>query len=358
MTHHQEFNVIIIGAGISGLLIGRKLQDEGLNVLILEARERLGGRVHTLDTREGPGVEMGATWFGAKHVHLRKLLGDMGIDFFEQYMEGITHYEPAPNLPIQPIQLPPQPPSFRIVGGTRTLIHALAQSLEASIRVGEPVTSIDFTDSLPKVKTNKGTYQGQSVISTLPPALLASRLTIIPALPEEITSVARQTHTWMHDSIKASVVYKRPFWREHGFSGAIFSNTGPVVEFYDQSNKENDRYALCGFLYNELAQLSLEERRQLVLNQLERVYGKEALDYSEYCEVNWRIEPFTTDGYQDLVPHQYNGHDLYQQGLFQNRFWIGGTETSPVYGGYMEGAVYRSQIIVDEILALTHQTTN
>ncbi len=56
------YDVIVIGAGIAGLAAGHTLQSAGCRVLVLEARQRIGGRIWT-DTRYGP-VE-----FGAEFIH-------------------------------------------------------------------------------------------------------------------------------------------------------------------------------------------------------------------------------------------------------------------------------------------------
>lgn len=53
--------VIVIGAGVSGLAAARHLMDAGCEVIVLEARDRLGGRLHT-DRSLGTPVEMGANW--------------------------------------------------------------------------------------------------------------------------------------------------------------------------------------------------------------------------------------------------------------------------------------------------------
>lgn len=53
--------VIVIGGGISGLAAARTLTDASFKVILLESRERLGGRIHT-DFSFGCPVDMGASW--------------------------------------------------------------------------------------------------------------------------------------------------------------------------------------------------------------------------------------------------------------------------------------------------------
>ena len=52
-------DVIIIGAGLTGLSLARLLIDNGQSVLVLEARDRIGGRIHTHETTDGADEEGG-----------------------------------------------------------------------------------------------------------------------------------------------------------------------------------------------------------------------------------------------------------------------------------------------------------
>src|SRR2546423_4282094 len=56
-----DADVVVVGAGIAGLVTARELSRAGLRVVVLEARSRLGGRVWT-DHRLGRDLEIGGTW--------------------------------------------------------------------------------------------------------------------------------------------------------------------------------------------------------------------------------------------------------------------------------------------------------
>jgi len=113
----------IIGAGLSGLLTGYLLKKKGVPFKLLEARTRVGGRINTLyETNQAP-LEMGATWFTQQHRHVLGLLEELGIEYFEQRMDTTVFYETSTDAPVQVVQIPSQAPSFRISGGTSSLIR-------------------------------------------------------------------------------------------------------------------------------------------------------------------------------------------------------------------------------------------
>jgi monoamine oxidase len=79
-----NFDVIIIGAGMAGLSAARKLADAGKSVIVLEARNRIGGRIHT-DRSLGFAAELGANWIhgrdGNPLINLATASGARGVRF-------------------------------------------------------------------------------------------------------------------------------------------------------------------------------------------------------------------------------------------------------------------------------------
>ncbi len=354
LKYQMKQRITILGAGLAGLLTGYRLKKLGFEIRILEARNRLGGRISTVVSDNNTLVEMGATWFGEQHTNLLALLEELELSYFEQFMKGTAYFEAFSMSPPQIIEIPTDNPSYRIMGGTFALINKLAEFFnENEIILNEQVKELDFNDNIVKIITQDKIFEANIVISTLPPALLVNSIMFRPQISSELSSIAERTHTWMQDAIKVALVYETPFWKHKNISGTLFSNVGPITEFYDQSDAENTKYALCGFINSSYAQFSATERKEKILSQLERLLGNEALKYKSYEEVIWSEEVFTKNKMQENIfvyPHQNNGNAIFSPAYFNERFYISGSETSQYFPGYMEGTIFSSNKLVSKII--------
>ena len=92
-TH--EADVLIVGAGISGMIAARTVLGAGLVPLVLEADERVGGRILTEEALPGLPVELGAQWIGDTHHRMFALAAELGVETFAQYDDGETSYQLA-----------------------------------------------------------------------------------------------------------------------------------------------------------------------------------------------------------------------------------------------------------------------
>ena len=75
------------------MIAARKLLEAGLTPLVLEADERVGGRILTQEVMPGVPVELGAQWIGDTHERMFRLAAELGVETFAQYDEGDTSYE-------------------------------------------------------------------------------------------------------------------------------------------------------------------------------------------------------------------------------------------------------------------------
>ena len=342
--------VVIVGAGLSGLGLAYLLKKEGIHAVLLEARERPGGRIWTQRIADNVLAEAGATWFGTKHTFLLGLLEELEVGYFPQATDGISLFETMSFAPVQQFSIPTdEPPSYRIAGGSAALIRTLVEKLDPGlIKQGDPVHRISIGPTQSVVVTASASYVADIVISTLPPRLLVHTIDISPELPADLVSISEQTHTWMSDSIKFFVAYPTKFWAARSFSGTAFSQSGIIPEMYDHSSDE--RFALKGFLASHAYKLGPAEREQAVIKQLVRFFGEEAGHYLQYGDVLWRNEPYTRVPDLDaLFPHQNNGHAIFREPLFSGRLFLGGSETAAAFPGYMDGAVQAAHRVADQI---------
>jgi monoamine oxidase len=83
-----ESDVVVIGAGLAGLVAARELTARGASVVVLEARDRVGGRVLNHELGEGKVVEVGGQWIGPTQDRLATLAGQLGVETFPTHIEG------------------------------------------------------------------------------------------------------------------------------------------------------------------------------------------------------------------------------------------------------------------------------
>ena len=88
----READVIIVGAGLSGLSAAREVLDAGREPLVLEADDRVGGRIRT-EHVDGIPLELGAQWIGDTHHRMQALAAEHGVQIYDQFEDGETTYE-------------------------------------------------------------------------------------------------------------------------------------------------------------------------------------------------------------------------------------------------------------------------
>ncbi len=84
----RECEVVVVGAGYSGLAAARRLARAGVDTLVLDARPRVGGRSFTEVSGAGFTIDRGGQWMGPTQDHLAALAAELGVATFPTWTEG------------------------------------------------------------------------------------------------------------------------------------------------------------------------------------------------------------------------------------------------------------------------------
>jgi monoamine oxidase len=134
--------VVVIGAGLSGLSAARRLQEKDVDVLVLEARDRIGGRMCRTEATSKNGkiavLDLGGQWVGETQGSILGLVKELKITPFKQHTEGFTTVAYGNSVYLDDGDTPGRNPADRKEAAA--LSDALGQAAEG-IRTEEPWNS-------------------------------------------------------------------------------------------------------------------------------------------------------------------------------------------------------------------------
>lgn len=353
MPAPEATSVAIVGGGISGLSIARRLKRAGVACTVLEARDRVGGRLLSVSASDpgSPEVELdlGATWFWPNEPRVGALIQELQIPVHAQFLEGDALYD-APQGVERLSGNPLDGAAGRFTGGAGSLVRAMAGDLPAErLRLGSPVREVAVEGEKVHL-TGEGIHLvADHAVLALPPALAVDSIQFRPGLPDQLRALAAATPVWMGATAKVVVEYPRPFWRAEGLAGAAVSHRGPLREIHDMSGPGGKPAALFGFASSALSPAGTITNEDVVA-QLTRLFGAEAARPDRITVMDWRTEEWTSPpGVERQARHDLFGHPGFRTAV-HGRIHFASTETAPAFGGHIEGALLAAELVAEALL--------
>jgi monoamine oxidase len=239
----------------------------------------------------------------------------------------------------------------RVVGGTHLISERMSAALGDAVRLNSVVRTIRHDGTGVVVEYEGGSITAEHVVVAVPQTL-AGRLRYVPPLPALRDGLTQQMPAGA--VIKFQVGYDTPFWREDGLNGSAWSFDDAFSVVLDSSPNDASCGVLVGFLEGSHARtassMSETERRKLVIEALVKFFGPKAAEPFDIVEQDWTAEEFTRGCYGGRLGA--GAWTQYGKALAApvGRIHWAGAETSPIWNGYMDGAVRSGRRAADEIL--------
>ncbi|MFD3931840.1 flavin monoamine oxidase family protein [Streptomyces sp. NPDC058614] len=450
----READVVAIGAGLAGLTAARELVAAGKSVAVLEARDRVGGRLLNHELGDGQVTEIGGQFVGPTQDRILALAKEVGVATYEAAVPGERVYvrdgkarrfagHTPPDLLALPDmgialarigqaagKVPPAAPwrapnardldgmtyetwlrkaeitgdaveliniflnsayggeardasalfslwyvstfgdethpgtmergtgtsggaqDSRFVGGSQLVATRLAEELDGRVHLSAPVRRISQDADGVTVISDAGDWRAGRVIVAVPP-VLASRIVWDPLLPPQQEQLFQRLP--FGTLMKCVAVYDTPFWRAEGLSGmGLLRGGSPIREMFDNSPPDGGPGVLMGFLggkeWRKWAHRPAGERRGAVLRSFAQVVGERAYDTVDYVEQDWTAEQWTQGGPTSVAaPGVLTEYGEWMGRSFGRVHWAG-SEFSPYWNGFMDGAVRSGEHAATELL--------
>ncbi|MDW3095766.1 MAG: FAD-dependent oxidoreductase [Gammaproteobacteria bacterium] len=355
-------DVLIIGAGLSGLHTAYEFQKRGVEYILLEARDRLGGRVLSWGAQESeydPGlaaVDLGPSWFWPGQTRIKSLITELGLEknIFFQQSEGDAVYEDNQGNIQRGVTGVSMAGAYRLKGGLSQLTYALSNQLKnENILLNSKVNTIKYTsDKIISTYINNDNSKKVSsnyVVIALPPRVAISNIEFKPEFSADRKQQLNQIATWMAGHAKLVCVYDEGFWRKRGFSGDVISHRGPLQEIHDASSDDGSLNALFGFVSIPAVNRRnrQDEIRKMAIAQIARIFGEQAMNPKFVYLQDWAMETYTSTYLDQEIQrfHPANNIGDASEKSWDDRLIWSGSEVADYKqnnNGFLEGALEAS----------------
>ena len=355
-------SIIIIGAGLSGLVAGFELKQAGHEVIILEARDRVGGRVLTVRDPFSDGLfaEAGAARIPHDHDLTLGYADYFGLKvdsfypqdgYYVNYFENIQSLIPTDEfLEGRPWEGSVKHKEYsKILGGTDQLPKAFFDSLVEDVHFSNDVLFIDQTQDDIVVKVSDGTeYTCDYIICTVPLPVL-NMIEFSPPLSNEKMDASNGGYYYA-PSTRVFIQFKNRFWENDGLNGWGYTDW-PEEIWQPSWNRDGTKGILLSYLrYEQATDIDLlpeNDRIENVINRWENIFPGAQSNIDTGLSFSWMEENWSRGAWASPSEEQ---NELYSShiGKTEGRVYFAGEHTTE-YHGWMQGALQSGIRAAEEI---------
>ncbi len=402
-------DVVVVGAGAAGIAAARTLREQGIESLVVEARERTGGRAWTDTTSLGIPIDMGCAWLHsadrnpwtayAREVGFKVIerspawqrrIGreEAPADYLQSWHDAFARNEKlidavaksGRDLPVsEAVPVDRHRPNFDAVmgwlmgvdsekvscvdyaryqdsevnwsvpRGLGALVAHAAQGLD--VRLATPIRSLDYRGRLVRIQTDNGTMEARAVIVTVPTSLLSrGDVRFLPDLPfgfqEAFAAVPLGSPNKVFFRMAPGTM------PVEGTTNFIGTADDKRTASYEVRSAGQD--VLMAFFGGYLS-LELEQRGQLesfAREELSRIFGASFnSQLLAAVSTGWSADPWSRGSYSAALPGYAHMRERMREPLDEKIFFAG-EACSPDYFGTLIGASQTGVAAAKQVAAI------
>ncbi|MEV2197427.1 FAD-dependent oxidoreductase [Streptomyces phaeochromogenes] len=320
-TRGADLDVVVIGAGAAGLSAARALADAGKRVTVVEARDRIGGRLWTHPDAMSVPIELGAQFIHEPDASTWELVRSQGL---KTHTHAHTFSRTRVGGPWKKGTIE-RPYNFQVVGGYKQILAPLAHKL--SIRFNTVVRRVEHASGRVVVHAERHgrrvTYRARAAVVAVPVAVLAAdAVEFSPALPKEKTDAFKAVP---HFAIsKVLMEFDRPVFPEDADHVVEADVPWWLMNAAMGQPRFSGRIVFAGAEEDEaerLLAMPARKRHREFLEVVRGIAGDRSLKPVKVMEHEWAKDPFARAAFTDS--ERITGVQEIYEPVGDTLFWAG-----------------------------------
>lgn len=388
-----EPDVVVVGAGVAGLAAARTIREAGLEAVVLEARDRVGGRAYTDTTSLGTAWDQGAHWlhdyrrnffvgyaeregiafepvtyqrllwddrkwasaelcrdyddYCDKAFAAIRALGAKGVDvaaseavpdhpvfrrMFDSWYTAVSGVEPERDSTVDYARYLENTGNRRVRGGYGALVARYGAGVP--VRLSTPATRIDWTGPGVAVETADGTLRAGAAIVTVSTNVLGSgAIAFTPELPAAVGQAIEDVPTGEAEKVALTVSHDVFGLADNTRVGYV-SDTMATTRFQISPHGENLAIAyFAGLFAAELVAGGEAEMIGYATGRLVEIFGSDVKRaITGATATRWCIDPYALGGYSCARPGRADARMVLLQPVADQIWFAGETCSIEAYG--------------------------